>query len=89
MLTSLWRKWRASRHGGPQLDVILASADPDAPLAERNLWMVDLTRWLDRPGRPATATSTAPGTPAPDADAVRHPQHARLRYLLQVPGKQP
>ncbi|EJO28934.1 site-specific recombinase [Achromobacter marplatensis] len=85
MLTSLWRKWRASRHGGPQLDVILASADPDAPLAERNLWMVDLSRWLDRPGRPATpATSTAPGTPAPDADAVRHPQHARLRYLLQV-----
>ena len=82
MLTSLWRKWRASRHGGPQLDVILASADPDAPLAERNLWMVDLSRWLDRPGRPAAP----PATRTPDAapGAVRHPQHARLRYLLQV-----
>ena len=41
MLTSLWRKWRASGHGGPALDVILAGADPDAPLAQRNLWMVD------------------------------------------------
>jgi len=75
MLTSLWRTWRAARHGGPQLDVILANANPDAPLAERNLWMVDLCRWLDRPGRPAhTLASDA----APDAP-VRHPQHARLR----------
>ena len=71
MLTSLWRKWRASGHGGPALDVILAGADPDAPLAQRNLWMVDLCRWIDRPGR------------AP-ADDGRHPQHARLRYVLQV-----
>ncbi|NMK49003.1 site-specific recombinase [Achromobacter sp. Bel] len=83
MLTSLWRKWRTSRHGGPQLDVILSSADPDAPLADRNLWMVDLSRWLDRPGRPATS---APASAASEAssDAARHPQHARLRYLLQV-----
>ena len=71
MLTSLWRKWRASRHGGPQLDSILSNADPQAPLGERNLWMVDLCRWLNRPGH----------DPAPDG---RPPQHARLRYLLQV-----
>ncbi|CAB3660911.1 site-specific recombinase [Achromobacter pestifer] len=83
MLTSLWRKWRTARHGGPQLDVILSSANPDAPLAERNLWMVDLCRWLDRPGRPAKPASADESTPDP-ADAVQHPQHARLRYLLQV-----
>ena len=71
MATSLWRKWRAARHGGPQLDTLLASADPDAPLAQRNLWMVDLCRWIDRPAR----------DPAEDG---RHPQHARLRYVLQV-----
>ena len=71
MATSLWRKWRAARHGGPQLDTLLASADPDAPLAQRNLWMVDLCRWIDRPAR----------DPAEDG---RHPQHARLRPGAQV-----
>ncbi|MGV2866275.1 hypothetical protein, partial [Achromobacter sp. AGC39] len=60
MLTSLWRKWRAARHGGPQLDVILSSADPGAPLADRNMWMVDLCRWLDRPSPPAAAVAAAP-----------------------------
>lgn len=79
MFTSLWRRWRAARHGGPQLDTLLSSANPDAPLAERNLWMVDLCRWLDRPGRPAD-----PVSPAASPDSVRHPQHARLRYVLQV-----
>ena len=83
MFTSLWRKWRAARFGGPQLDTILSSANPDAPLAERNLWMVDLCRWLDRPGSPSKAASQNPSPPDP-AGAVRHPQHARLRYLLQV-----
>ncbi|CAB3850450.1 site-specific recombinase [Achromobacter piechaudii] len=80
MLTSLWRKWRAARHGGPQLDVILASADPDAPLADRNMWMVDLCRWLDRPSAPDAPALPAEGS----AEQVRHPQHARLRYVLQV-----
>ena len=72
MLTSLWRNWRASRRGGPQLDAILANADPQAALAERNLWMIDLGRWLNRPG----------GGPPPQDG--QDPRHARLRYLLQV-----
>ncbi|WP_447576959.1 site-specific recombinase [Achromobacter kerstersii] len=84
MLTSLWRTWRAARHGGPQLDVILANANPDAPLAERNLWMVDLCRWLDRPGRPARTPATDATTSATPDAPIRHPQHARLRYVLQV-----
>lgn len=84
MLTSLWRKWRAARHGGPQLDVILANADPDAPLAERNLWLVDLCRWLDRPGVPAQDTPQAQAAASDAAPSPRYPQHARLRYLLQV-----
>jgi len=77
MLTSLWRNWRAWRRGGPQLDVILSSADPQAPLAERNLWLVDLGRWLNRPD----------GEPAQDDG--RDPRHARLRYLLQVLERNP
>lgn len=71
MLTSLWRNWRASR-GGAQLDVILANADPQSPLAERNLWLIDLGRWLNRPGG------------APSRQDGGDPRHARLRYLLQV-----
>lgn len=82
MLTSLWRNWRAWRRGGPQLDVILSNADPQAPLAERNLWLVDLGRWLNRPdGEPAD------GEPA--QDAASDPRHARLRYLLQVLERNP
>ncbi|MGN6659790.1 MAG: site-specific recombinase, partial [Achromobacter mucicolens] len=72
MLTSLWRNWRASRRSGPQLDSILANADPQAPLAERNLWLIDLARWLNRPG----------AAPAPQDGG--DPRHARLRYVLQV-----
>ncbi|MEN4922355.1 site-specific recombinase [Achromobacter spanius] len=77
MLTSLWRNWRTSRHDGPQLDVILSNADPQAPLAERNLWMVDLCRWLNRPGQ----------GPAPEPG--QDPRHARLRYALQVLERNP
>lgn len=87
MLTSLWRNWRAARHGGPQLDVILASADPAAPLADRNMWMVDLCRWLDRPSPPAAAVADAPR--AATLPATHHPQHARLRYVLQVLERDP
>lgn len=72
MLTSLRRNWRAMRRGGPQLDVILSSADPQAPLAERNLWLIELGRWLNRPDG---ALAREDG---------RDPRHARLRYLLQV-----
>lgn len=86
MFTSLWRKWQAARHGGPQLDVILAGADPDAPLADRNLWMLDLCRWLDRPAPAASPrhTDTADATDPDPTASARYPQHTRLRYLLQV-----
>ncbi|WP_191576419.1 site-specific recombinase [Achromobacter insolitus] len=77
MLTSLWRNWRTWRRGGSQLDVILSNADPQAPLAERNLWLVDLGRWLNRPD----------GEPAHEEG--RDPRHARLRYLLQVLERNP
>ena len=72
MFTSLWRNWQAMRRGGPQLDVILSSADPQAPLPERNLWLIELGRWLNRPDR------------APAQKDGQDPRHARLRYLLQV-----
>ncbi len=92
MLPSLWRKWRASRRGESQLDVILSNADPRAPLADRNLWLVDLYRWLSRPGRapggePGGELDHALGHEPGDGPAPedrRDPRHARLRYVLQV-----
>ncbi|WP_313623819.1 site-specific recombinase [Achromobacter sp.] len=77
MLTSFWRNWRAMRRGGPQLDELLSNADPQAPLGERNLWLVDLRRWLSRPGLDPARTEE------------RDPRHARLRYLLQVLKRNP
>ena len=35
-LTSVIKKWRASRSGGHQLDTLLAIADAKAPYAERS-----------------------------------------------------
>ena len=88
MLRSLFRKWRESRNASLQLDAILGAADPDAPLADRNAWLIELGYWLRRDGNPGAD---------PDAEAVdggvtqarRYPAHVRLRYLLQVLARHP
>ncbi len=82
MFTSLWRNWRASRRAGLQLDLILANADPQAPLADRNLWLADVFGWLNRSGqRPPRQDES--NDEDQDGDG-NDPRHARLRYLLQV-----
>lgn len=79
----LFRKWRESRSASLQLDAILAAADPDAPLAERNAWLVELGYWLRRDGNPGVEQDG-------DASAARrYPEHVRLRYLLQVLARHP
>jgi len=75
MLRSLFRKWRESRNASLQLDAILAAADPDAPLADRNQWLIELGYWLRRDG------SLGPDV---EAGSRSYPAHVRLRYLLQV-----
>ncbi len=74
MFRSLWSKWRESRNASLQLDTILAAADPEAPLADRNVWLIELVYWIRR--------DDAMGGKAA-ADRSR-PEHVRLRYLLQV-----
>jgi site-specific recombinase len=64
-------KWRASRNASQQLDTLLANANPDAPHAERNEWLIEIAHWLHR----SSGMSRDAGEPS---------VHARLRYLLQV-----
>lgn len=83
MLRSLFRKWRESRNASLQLDAILAAANPEAPLADRNEWLIELGYWLRRDGNPGVE---------PDGDDTgprRYPAHVRLRYLLQVLARHP
>ncbi len=62
------------------LTALLNAADPQAELAERNLWLVRLLEWL----RHAPREDLAPGTPRPVVRLKhllnvleRHPEHAR------------
>lgn len=84
MLRKLFRKWRESRNASLQLDAILAAADPEAPLAERNVWLIELAFWIRRDGGlGADADGEEDGAPR------RYPEHVRLRYLLQVLERHP
>ncbi|UBM12047.1 site-specific recombinase [Cupriavidus metallidurans] len=83
MLRSLFRKWRESRNASLQLDAILAAADPDALLADRNQWLIELAYWLRRDGNLDT------GAEAGGAGSRSFPVHVRLRYLLQVLARHP
>ncbi|VVE02568.1 site-specific recombinase transmembrane protein [Pandoraea iniqua] len=81
-LTSYWRKWRASRHAGHQLDELLAHADPAAPLAVRNQWLIELAHWVQKRGSLANEARA-------EGEAVRYRPHTRLRYLLQMLDRNP
>ncbi|ALS62562.1 site-specific recombinase [Pandoraea norimbergensis] len=81
-LTSYWRKWRASRHAGHQLDELLAHADPTAPLAVRNQWLIELAHWVQKRGSLANETRA-------EGEAARYRPHTRLRYLLQMLDRNP
>ncbi|WP_175671064.1 site-specific recombinase [Burkholderia ambifaria] len=85
-LTTLIKKWRASRSTGHQLDALLAHADANASYAERSEWLIELAHWLRRNG----AVQPAPdATAAHDADTRTYPAHARLRYLFHVLDRNP
>ncbi|WP_322010157.1 site-specific recombinase [Paraburkholderia sp. J12] len=86
---TLWKKWRASRSAGHQLDALLAVANADAPYAERSDWLIELAHWIHRGGK-LDAASPSPLSAGP-ADAPRRgpPEHARVRYLLHVLDRNP
>ena len=81
-LNSYWRKWRASRHAGHQLDELLAHADPAAPLAVRNQWLIELAHWVQKRGALVNEERS-------EGEAVRYRPHTRLRYLLQMLDRNP
>ncbi len=85
-LTTLIKKWRASRNAGQQLDALLATADVDASYAERSEWLIELAHWLRRHG---TMQAAPNGADAHDADTRAYPAHARLRYLFHVLDRNP
>ncbi|MGO4411680.1 site-specific recombinase [Cupriavidus sp. KB_39] len=84
-----WRKWRESRNASLQLDAILASANPDALLADRNAWLVELGYWLRRDGSLAVDPDPDTHPDQANAPARSYPAHVRLRYLLQVLARHP
>ncbi|MBN3727973.1 site-specific recombinase [Burkholderia sp. Ac-20379] len=93
-LATLLKKWRASRSASHQLDALLATADADAPYAERSEWLIELAHWLRREGNVQPAEADAPARPAAtdasDDDAPRRfASHARLRYVLHVLDRNP
>jgi site-specific recombinase len=93
-LNTLWKKWRASRNAGQQLDALLANADADAPYAERSEWLIELAHWIHRRGRLESAETATPQAASanPDVNAAAHrapPEHARVRYLLHVLERNP
>ncbi|AOJ67755.1 MULTISPECIES: site-specific recombinase [Burkholderia] len=83
-LTTLIKKWRASRSASHQLDALLATADADAPYAERAEWLIELAHWLRRDGAMLAAA------PAQAESGERtFAAHARLRYVLHVLDRNP
>ena len=77
MAFDLLSRWRASRDASHQLDALLALADASAPLAARNIWLMELGYWIRH------KTPTAVETPS------AFPEHTRLRFLLQVLDRNP
>lgn len=85
MFTSIakfWRKWRDALHTGRQIDALLAHADPQADLAARNEWLIEVSHWLRRGGAIAGDAVHADQVP-------KYPPHVRLRYLLQLLDRNP
>jgi site-specific recombinase len=94
MAFQLLKRWRASRDASHQLDFLLAQADPAAPLAVRNEWLMELGYWLRRPTPSSVASAAASSKLGMDTPTVLetnggYSEHARLRFLLQVLDRNP
>ncbi|QCP50981.1 hypothetical protein FAZ95_18600 [Trinickia violacea] len=89
-LTTLIKKWRASRNASHQLDALLATADADAPYAERSEWLIELAHWIRRKGTVQAACSDANDAGAEPRDPERpKSEHTRLRHFFRVLDRNP
>ena len=79
----LWlSRWQVFRHRRPALDVLLAQADPAAPLHERLYWLSGLLQWLQS-GTLAESQSPEATEPAKTRSLVK------LKFALQVLERNP
>jgi len=69
-LPTVWKKWRAAQRSGQQIDALLVNADPKAPLAIRNQWLIEIAHWLHRGGSLAVANPVTAGVTADVATGV-------------------
>lgn len=90
-----WRFWprrraaaaAAGQRAGWDLTALLNAADPQAPLAERHLWLVRLIEWLRH--APIDRGEVAAGA-GPDGDSVATPTPVRrLKHLLNMLDRNP
>jgi site-specific recombinase len=88
--TTLIKKWRASRNVGHQLDALLATANANAPYAERSEWLIELAHWIRRKGTVQPAASDSNNASTNERETPRSKsEHTRLRYLFRVLDRNP
>ncbi len=78
-LISFSRRWKSAGRARLHLDTLLARADPQASIAERNEWLIELFRWLHGAARLGED----------EEGGVRSRSLARLRFLLNVLDRNP
>ena len=83
-LISFSRRWKSAGQARLLLDTLLSRADPDASIAERNEWLIELFRWLH--GAKGLEEDRSDSAPAP---ALRVHALVRLRFLLNVLDRNP
>ena len=48
-ISRLWRRWKDSRDASVAFDSLLVVPSPDADLADRNRWLVEVAYWVRQP----------------------------------------
>jgi len=71
-------RWQASRDASLALDALLQIPAEDAPLVERNQWVIELLYWLRSKDKKGI-----------NNDSLSHPEHVRLKGLLQLLEQKP
>jgi len=74
-MSHLWRRWKDSGAASLTLDSLLVVPAPEADLADRNRWLVEIAYWLRQSNK-----SDVPGA---SESQIAHPEHVRLRALLK------
>lgn len=80
-ISRLWRRWKDSRDASVAFDSLLVVPSPDADLADRNRWLVEVAYWVRQPIKDESRLESAV--------PIAHPEHTRIRALLKFLEGQP